>query len=238
MAGREMMRRINTVLLFTAVLFGTGAPSFAASPPNALDLPPSGVTPPPVDMLQTTPMQPSTERPRELSGNPLWAIPLSSLTATRERPLFTPSRRAPAPAIAGPPPVAPVAAPVAPPESDRLQLTLVGAVVGNSGGIAIFIDSTTNDVVRLKTGDRHSGWLLQSVKGREAVFQKNSETVTLALPALNAVAAPPAGSVPFLPTPGTPVPVLPVGGPVVPGPNGKLPPGWTAVPGGPPVNTE
>jgi general secretion pathway protein N len=240
-----MMRWTNRVLLLAAILFGTGAPSFAASPPNALDLPPSGVTPPPVDMLQTAPMQQSTsERPRELSGNPLWAIPLSSLTATRERPLFTPSRRPPAPAIAGPPPVAPVAAPVASPEPDRLQLTLVGAVVGNSGGIAIFIDPTTNDVVRLKTGDRHSGWLLQSVKGREASFQKNNETVTLALPALNAVATPgpllpPTGATPFLPSaPGGPVPILPTGGPVVPGPNGKLPPGWSKTPTGEIVNTE
>lgn len=220
-----MMRRTDTALLLAAVL-STAAPSFAASPPNALDLPPSGVTPPPVDMLQTTPMQQSTsERPRELSGNPLWAIPLSTLSATRERPLFTPSRRPPAPAIAGPPPVEPVAGPVAPAEPDRPQLTLVGAVAGDSGGIAIFIDQTTNDVVRLKTGDRHSGWTLRSVKGREASFQKNSETLTLALPAPNAVAAP----APPLP---------PTGGPVVPGPNGKLPPGWTAVPGGPPVNTE
>src|SRR5205085_12702922 len=153
MAGREMMRRTNTALLLAAVLFGTATPSLAASPPNALDLPPSGVTPPPVDMLQTTPMQQSTsERPRELSGNPLWAIPLSTLSATRERPLFTPSRRPPAPAIAGPPPVEPVAAPAAPPpEPDRPQLTLVGAVAGDSGGIAIFIDQATNDVVRLRT---------------------------------------------------------------------------------------
>jgi hypothetical protein len=220
-----MMRRMDTALLLAAAL-SAAAPSFAASPPNALDLPPSGVTPPPVDMLQTTPMQQSTsERPRELSGNPLWAIPLSTLSATRERPLFTPSRRPPAPAIAGPPPVEPVAGPVAPAEPDRPQLTLVGAVAGDSGGIAIFIDQTTNDVVRLKTGDRHSGWTLRSVKGREASFQKNSETLTLALPAPNAVAAP----APPLP---------PTGGPAVPGPNGKLPPGWTAVPGGPPVNTE
>jgi hypothetical protein len=34
------------------------------------------------------------------SGNPLWAIPLKELSATRERPIFSPSRRAPAPADA------------------------------------------------------------------------------------------------------------------------------------------
>ena len=44
------------------------------------------------------------------SGNPLWAIPVASFTATRERPLFSPSRRPPPPvavvkvAASAPPP--------------------------------------------------------------------------------------------------------------------------------------
>jgi hypothetical protein len=231
MEGREMMRS-STILLAAALLLGT--PAFAASPPNALDLPPSGVTPPPVDMLQTAPVQQSTsERPRELSGNPLWAIPLSSLSATRERPLFTPSRRPPTPpAVAGPPPVEPVAAAPPPPAGpERPQLTLVGAVGSESGGIAIFLDQTTNDIVRLKTGESHSGWKLRSVKGREAEFQKNSETLMFALPAPNAVAAPAPGAVPSLPA-------QPVGGPPVVAPGQPLPPGWSRTPTGEIVNTE
>lgn len=230
-----MMRAANTVLLLAAALLG--APALAASPPNALDLPPGGVTPPPVDMLQTAPVQQSTsERPRELSGNPLWAIPLSSLSATRDRPLFTPSRRPPAPpAVAGPPPTAPIA-PVAPPaEPERPRLTLVGAVIGSGGGIAVFVDQTTNDVVRLKTGESHSGWMLRSVKGREALFQKNSETLTLALP------APGMGPAPGMPLPpgmAQPPGGPPVGGPPVPVPGQPLPPGWSRTPTGEIVNTE
>ena len=77
-----------------------GAQARAANPPGALDLPPSNVIPAPVDV---TPTAPRAERPADPSGNPLWAIPLSALTATRERPLFLPSRRAPAPAVAGTP---------------------------------------------------------------------------------------------------------------------------------------
>ena len=126
-----------------ALLLGATA-ALAANPPNALDTPPSSVTPPPVDMLQTAPTQQSPQ-PRELSGNPLWAIPLSSLSATRERPLFTPSRRPPAAAIAGPPRVDPVAA-TPPTEPERPRLMLVGAIVGDQGGIAIFVDQTTNDI--------------------------------------------------------------------------------------------
>ena len=187
-----MMRATKAAM--AALLLGATA-ALAANPPNALDTPPSSVTPPPVDMLQTAPTQQSPQ-PRELSGNPLWAIPLSSLSATRERPLFTPSRRPPAAAIAGPPRVDPVAA-TPPTEPERPRLMLVGAIVGDQGGIAIFVDQTTNDVVRLRTGESHSGWMLRSVRGREAMFQKNSETLTLAMPVPG---APPTGA------PGAPLP--------------------------------
>ncbi len=142
-----------------------------------------GVMPPPVDMLQTAPAQPSApRRPREPSGNPLWAIPLSSLTATRDRPLFTPSRRPPAPSAVAAPPHRGGRRHRRPAEPERPQLTLVGAIVSDSGGIAIFIDQATNDVVRLRTGQDFSGWVLSSVKGREATLEKDNRSITLALP--------------------------------------------------------
>jgi general secretion pathway protein N len=229
------MTNLRTWLVAAAVV-GLAAPSFAASPPNALDLPPAGVTPPPVDMLQTAPAQQSApERPRGLSGNPLWAIPLSSLSATRDRPLFTPSRRPPAPAaVAAPPPVAVAAPPPTGPE--RPQLTLVGAIVSDSGGIAIFIDQTTNEVVRLRTGDSHSGWRLKSVKGREAEFQRNSETLTLALPAPGALT--PAAPPPPVPGVSPPVPSVSPSGTTQAPPGQALPPGWSRTPTGEIVNTE
>jgi general secretion pathway protein N len=170
------------------------APTHAALDTNTLD---TGITPASPDPapaalapMAVDPNQ-SAARPRaatpggqaEPRGNPLWAIPLSSLTATRERPIFLPSRRPPAPAVAGPPP-APVRPPPPPPaEPDRPRLALVGAVAGDSEGIAIFLDQTTRGIVRLRTGENHSGWILRSVKGREATLQKDRETVLLALPA-------------------------------------------------------
>src|SRR5258708_33146709 len=33
------------------------------------------------------------------TGNPLWAVPLDALSMTRERPLFSPSRRPPPPVV-------------------------------------------------------------------------------------------------------------------------------------------
>ena len=55
--------------------------------------------------------------------------------------------------------------------------------MSDTEGFAVFLDQATNSVVRLKTGQDHGGWVLRSVKGREATLQKDKQTTTLALPA-------------------------------------------------------
>jgi hypothetical protein len=118
------------------------------------------------------------------AGNPLWAVPLSSLSATRERPVFSSSRRPPAPAVPARPLVrsAPPPAP-APRQPERPQLALVGTVAGDAEGIAVFVDQTTQMIVRLRTGEGHAGWILRSVGGREVTLQSEQNTAILALPA-------------------------------------------------------
>lgn len=115
---------------------------------------------------------------RPTGGNPLWQIPLSSLNATRERPIFSPSRR--------PPPIvnSPVEAakPLVVAGPDRPPLSLIGAIAGDDDGIAIFLDQTTKAITRVKTGDSHAGWVLRTVKGREAMLEKDRQTIVLALP--------------------------------------------------------
>jgi len=49
------------------------------------------------------PAAPTAER--VLSANPLWALPLTQLSATRERPIFSSSRRPPPAAVAAEPAV-------------------------------------------------------------------------------------------------------------------------------------
>ena len=126
-------------------------------------------------------IEPALRPDLSASGNPLWAIPLTSLSATRERPIFLPSRRAPAPAVAAayiePPKTAPP-----PPEPDRPALRLVGVVTGTADGFAVFISDTTRDIIRLKTGEGHEGWILRSVKAREAVLEKNRRSAVIELP--------------------------------------------------------
>ena len=171
------MTRAHQIALIAALVLGA-IDARGANPPGALDQPPSNVLPGPVEMApQAGPQQRAVEQPLEPTGNPLWGVPLSALTATRERPLFTPSRRAPAPAVAGPVAAAPALPPPPPPaEPDRPQLVLVGAIANGSEGIAVFLDQATNNVIRLRTGQDHSGWVLRSVKGREATLQKDQQT--------------------------------------------------------------
>jgi len=114
-------------------------------------------------------------------GNPLWSIPVKTLTATRDRPIFSPSRRPPpAPVIAAPqvtpPPVS------KPAEPERPPLTLVGTVSGEQEAFGIFLDQAANKIVRLRLGDDHQGWILRQVRGREVMLQKDGETAFLALP--------------------------------------------------------
>ena len=118
-----------------------------------------------------------------VTGNPLWGIPLKSLSATRERPIFLPSRRPPAPAVAAAPVEPPKPPPPPPPaEPERPALRLLGIVSGTTDGFAIFVSDTTRDIIRLKTGEGHEGWILRSVKAREAVLEKNRRSAVIELP--------------------------------------------------------
>ncbi len=143
----------------------------------------AGPTAATVDVGSVKPISnPNREAGRPLpSGNPLWAIPLSVLTATQQRPIFTASRRPPQRAVAAPvdqvsaPPPPKVAAP------ERLSLALIGAVVGASDAIAVFLDQTNQKIVRLRQGENHAGWELSSVQPREVTFRKAGRTEVLAL---------------------------------------------------------
>ena len=158
--------------------------SFAAVGPSGFE---------PVDQLSGPPSTVSTgtepgasssaEKATPASANPLWAIPLSSLAATRQRPLFSPSRRQPAPPAVAVAPVAPPKSVYVPPEPEKPQLSLVGIVAGSSEGLAVFLNLVTHDIVRLRIGEGHEGWFLHSVKGREAVLEKNHRTAVIGLPA-------------------------------------------------------
>ena len=162
------------------------APAFAYTSPGVDDAANPGADNPGLDVTRHAMPPPDvTAKPTEtptVAANPLWAIPLSALTATRTRPLFTPSRRPPTPVVASVPVAAPRPPPPPPAVPQHPNLTLVGTVAGENEGVAVFIDTTTRDTVRLRTGEGHSGWILQSIERRTATLQKGEQTETLAMP--------------------------------------------------------
>jgi hypothetical protein len=171
------------------------APAFAYTASGVDNAANPGVDNPGLDVTRHAMPPPDvTAKPAEaptVAANPLWAIPLNALTATRTRPLFTPSRRPPAPVVASVPVAAPRPPPSPPPTAPQHpNLTLVGTVASDNEGVAVFIDTTTRDTVRLRTGEGHSGWILKSVERRAATLQNGEQTETLAMPKPTATQAP------------------------------------------------
>jgi general secretion pathway protein N len=199
--GRHEMRGCLIALcagIATALVMGGGLAAqtrLAVTPPangvDRFDIPattavPSGYVPPPSieprPAAAGVPSYPAVVGGPELRGNPLWDIALQSLSFTRDRPLFSPSRRPPPPPAAvrvEPARPASIAKPAAP---ERPQFTLVGVVVGPTEKIAVLLDEATKEVVRLQLNEERGGWTLRTVKGREATLQKDQWTAVLAVP--------------------------------------------------------
>src|SRR6195256_1744833 len=176
-----MMGRTITVLL-AGMLVAGGVEALAATPPvvfeprdDALGLGRAAVMP-----AATAPSAPASAE-RVQSGNPMWAVPLRQLSATRDRPLFAPSRRPRPPVVAYQLASVPTAPPK-PVEPEKPRLALVGTIAGGAEGIGVFIDPASRNVVRLKMGEGHEGWVLRNVRRREATLEKGRQTVTLSLP--------------------------------------------------------
>lgn len=112
-------------------------------------------------------------------ANPLWAIALRQLSSTRERPVFSPSRRPPPP----PPPVAVAPPPVEKPkEPEKPQLALLGTVVNHDESYGIFMDQTVSRPVRIRLGSSHRGWTLRKITVNAAALEKEGQTEDIAFP--------------------------------------------------------
>jgi hypothetical protein len=174
------VRHANRVLTGTAALVAIGAA--LSVPPARADSVDQSPNPPATDARRAAPKAP----PVMPTGNPLWTIPLSQLAVTRDRPIFSPSRRPPAPVVAAPIYVPPPAPRIAKAEPERPPLTLVGTIAGEKDAIAVFVLQGTGTTIRLHPNESHEGWVLLSVQGREATLQKAGASAVMAL-------APPGG---------------------------------------------
>jgi general secretion pathway protein N len=187
MERQQMMRRFAIGLALWALSLHGAVAATVAIASDALD---AGLedetrltgprTGEPVTTVRIVPPPPAPQR--ALSANPLWAIPLSKLSGTRERPIFSPSRRPPPPAVA----VVPEAAPPPPPPPRQAPepppVALVGTIAGGDESFGIFVDQSTKAPLRLKIGEDYQGWKLRTIQGREATLEKDQQAAVLTLP--------------------------------------------------------
>ena len=177
-----MMRHLCPVLLASTLLF---------EPVQALELAISPVTDQSArdgaaESGQAPNVRPAPQAPtdesggRELPANPLWAIPLKQLFNTRERPIFSPSRRPPV-GVGGRWAAAGGGAGQGAAETGRSAKS--GAFADRHGhrrekSIAVFVEDTTKNLVRLRTGEAYKGWTLRSVQGGKPRWKKIAKAST------------------------------------------------------------
>jgi len=194
---------ISAVALLAGAMLVLGPLQVRAATSPAPDILSDDRIPDAVDIGSVKPLARPKPEPAKLlpSGNPLWSVPLSALTVTQARPVFSASRRPPQPAVVGPAAEPAVAPPPPSAEAEHPPLALIGAVVGAGEAIAVFLDRASQKIVRLRPGESHGGWKLSGVESREVTFNKDNRTETLALkrqegpagaPSANAAAVEPA----------------------------------------------
>jgi hypothetical protein len=191
-------------------------PSGAAKPFQSAPARPDAKSDPrpaaaPSSTVPTAAPAPAVAAPPEPAANPLWAIPLSRLIETRNRPVFSQTRR-PRPLVAPMQPLAAVAPAPKPLEPEKPPLSLVGTVAGGEGGgIGLFVNTADKSVVRLKAGENHRGWVLRMVRPHQVELAKGLDSAVLDLPPpdLKSAAAPVPGLPPAAPPPHPTLPSSP-----------------------------
>lgn len=128
------------------------------------------------------------------SVSPLAAQPLDRLSATRDRPLFSPTRRPPAP-----PPVIPVA-PAPPPSPPNIALLAV--IMDGEEARAIVRTGPAAKTMRVQIGDDIDGWKVGQIEARQLVLLLDDRTATFNMFAGNS--APPSTGAASQPATGQP----------------------------------
>jgi general secretion pathway protein N len=118
---------------------------------------------------------PAQETPAHVEANPLARQPLERFAATRDRPLFSPSRRPPPPAMAhreAEPP---------PPPPEPPAVVLLG-VLTDARGTRAFIRPNPMDKVRsARVGDDISGWKITRIEPTRIIFGQDERSKTFAM---------------------------------------------------------
>ncbi len=112
----------------------------------------------------------------EVAASPLAGQKLEHLSATRERPLFSPTRRpppAPPTIVQGPPPPPP---PPPPPD-----VALLGVVMDGEQARAVIRASPADKMTRVTIGDDVGGWKVAQIEGRKLVLSLDGRLATFVM---------------------------------------------------------
>ncbi len=128
-------------------------------------------------------------------ASPLATQPLDQLSATRERPLFSPTRR-PVPTPIAHVPEAPPPPPPPPPPN----VALFGIVMDGDEARAIVRTGPAEKMIRVRIGDDIGGWTVGQIDGRKLVLSLDGRVAVFTMfSGDSAVAAPNSGPVSQLP---------------------------------------
>jgi hypothetical protein len=112
----------------------------------------------------------------EVAASPLAGQKLDHLSATRERPLFSPTRR--------PPPVPPTIVqgpPPPPPPPPPPDVALLGVVMDGEQARAVIRASPADKMTRVTIGDDVGGWKVAQIEGRKLVLSLDGRLATFVM---------------------------------------------------------
>jgi hypothetical protein len=114
--------------------------------------------------------------PFAVLSNPIVAQSIDSLSATRERPLFSPTRRPPVRPAAAPAPLVRRADPAPPPSPPGV--VLLGVVIGADTARAFVRSEPPDKTLRVGIGDDIGGWKVSQIERRELVLSLGDRSAT------------------------------------------------------------
>jgi len=134
-------------------------------------------------LLWGLPVRAQVASPNEQSALP-W-LHLDALSATRDKPLFAPSRRKAAPpAKASPPPPVEVKEEIRQSREDvqhsrKPQLVLTGIIASTSQSVALLRDTNTSESIAVRSGETIGRWRVLVDTDHSVKLQDDSDEVEL-----------------------------------------------------------
>lgn len=116
-------------------------------------------------------LTPPTQNPPRAPENPIAAISLNQLAATRERPLFAPDRRRPNAAL--------IISHAKPPAPDPPRLSLSGVVVDKNGPTAVVRSDPGGKARRVRLGDDVGGWRVTQIDRQQLVISLDDRSAAV-----------------------------------------------------------